>query len=233
MGLDVGMDSRLKPCARGAPEITFEAEHGPAVFPGNGDEGDGTAYRVEVHHQQGPPLSVLILDDTSLVDIRAGGGIAIDLRDSELRAILTDTVLHVARNTGDRCLMVAECFIGRDGDGLVGSPDALGTAAEGTSVGHIVGGDEVVHTIDLIHVMPLTDGIALRDDDTVGALHWTTHVGLQLRTVYLPIFMDGIDLPVVIEKHGEVVDVTLHVMVLPRTTDILGGVALQALAVDV
>ena len=45
--------------------------------------------------------------------------------------------------------------------------------------------------------------------------------------------MNGINLPVVIEEHAKVIDITLHIMVYPRTADILRRVALQPLAVDV
>jgi hypothetical protein len=51
--------------------------------------------------------------------------------------------------------------------------------------------------------------------------------------MHFAIFVDGIDLPVVVEKHAEVVDVTLHVVMLPRSVDILRGVTLKTLAVDV
>ena len=45
--------------------------------------------------------------------------------------------------------------------------------------------------------------------------------------------MNGIDLPVIIEKYTEVVDTALHIMMLPRTTDILRGVALKTLTIDI
>ena len=51
--------------------------------------------------------------------------------------------------------------------------------------------------------------------------------------MYLSIFVNGIDFAIVIEKHTEVVDVALHVVVLPRSLDVLGGVALESLAVHV
>ena len=123
--------------------------------------------------------------------------------------------------------------ISGDGDGLVGTPDALGTGAEGAAVGHVVGRDEVVHATYLIHVMALADGIALRDDGALRLFDRTAHVRLQLRTFHFAVAVDGIHLAVVVEQHAEVVDVTLHVMVLPWPTDILGGVALQAFAIDI
>ena len=45
--------------------------------------------------------------------------------------------------------------------------------------------------------------------------------------------MNGIDFPIVIEEHGEVVDTSLHVMMFPWASDILAGIALQSLAVDI
>ena len=75
--------------------------------------------------------------------------------------------------------------------------------------------------------------VALGDDDALGALHGAAHVGLQLGTLHRAVAVDGVHLAVVVEQHAEVVDVTLHVMVRPRAADVLCGVALQSLAVDV
>ena len=45
--------------------------------------------------------------------------------------------------------------------------------------------------------------------------------------------MDSIHLTIVVEEHTKVVDVSLHVVVLPRTANVFRGVALQSLAVHV
>ena len=45
--------------------------------------------------------------------------------------------------------------------------------------------------------------------------------------------MNGIDFPVIVKKHAKVVDVTLHVVVCPRSLDVLCCVALQAFSVNV
>ena len=82
-------------------------------------------------------------------------------------------------------------------------------------------------------MVSLTNAVALRNNDTVGTLYRTAHVGLQLRAVYLTILVDGVNLAVIIEEYREVVDISLHVVMRPRSSDILGGVALQALTVDV
>ena len=81
--------------------------------------------------------------------------------------------------------------------------------------------------------MSLADAVALGNDDTIRTLDRTAHVGLQFRAMYLAVFMDGIDLAVVVEEHAEVVDIALHVVVRPRPFDVLRGVTLQALSVDV
>ena len=224
---------RLSPGTWSTAQITLETQHGPTILPGDGSEGDSAADAVEVHHQQGPPLAALILYDTTLMDVRTGSGILVDLGDTELGAIMANAVLLILRHLRQRCCMVAEGLVSGDGDGLVRSPDALGTAAEGAAIGTVVGGDEIVHPVDLIHVVTLADGTAFRDDSALRLLYRTTHVRLQFRTLHLTIAVDGIDLPVIVEEHTEVVDTALHVMVLPRATDILRGVALQALAVDV
>ena len=75
--------------------------------------------------------------------------------------------------------------------------------------------------------------IAFRDDDTFRPLDRPTHIGLQLRASHCAISMNGIDFPVIVKKHAKVVDVTLHVVVCPRSLDVLCCVALQAFSVDV
>ena len=51
--------------------------------------------------------------------------------------------------------------------------------------------------------------------------------------MHFAVLVDGIDLTIVVEKHTEIVDVTLHVVMRPRALDIFRGIALQALTVDV
>ena len=154
------------------------------------------------------------------MDIGACGSVLIDLGNTKHCTILAYTILSITRNLRDGCLMVAEGLVGCNSDGLVWSPDALGTTAQGATIRTVVGRYEVVHTVDLIHVMPFANTTALRDDDTVSTFHGTTHIGLQFRTMHFPILMDGIDLTIIVEEYAEVVYVTLHIVVLPRPTDI-------------
>ena len=69
-------------------------------------------------------------------------------------------------------------------------------------------------------MMPLADGIALGNDGALGLLDGTAHVGLQFRTFHFSIAMDGINLAVVIEEHAQIVDLTLHIVVFPGTSDV-------------
>ena len=167
------------------------------------------------------------------MDIGTGCCILINFGDSKLRAILTDTIFHALWDLCQRSRMIAEGLIGCNGDGLVRSPDALGTRTEGTTVRFVIGRDEVIHAIDLIHVMPLAHRIAFGNDGALSLLDGTTHVSFQLRTLDLTIAMNGIYLTIIIEEHREIVDTSLHVMMLPWTPDILAGIALQSLAVDI
>ena len=75
--------------------------------------------------------------------------------------------------------------------------------------------------------------VALGDDDTLGAFHRTAHVWLQFGAFHLAVAVDGIDFPVVVEEYAKVVDVTLHVVVLPWTANVFGCVTLQTFAVDI
>ena len=167
------------------------------------------------------------------MDVRAGCGILVNLGDSELSAILTNTILLAAWHLRKRCCMIAKSLIGRDGDGFVRPPDALGATAKCAAVRYIISRDEIVHPTYLIYMVSLAHGTPLRDDGALSALDRTTHIGFQLGTLHLPIAMDGINLTIIIEEHREVIDTSLHVMVLPRAADILSGVALQPLTIDI
>ena len=89
---------RLEPSTRCTTKIAFQAEHGPAVFPSDRSEGDRATDGVEVHHEQRPPLSALILDDTALMDVGAGRFVLIHLGNAELRAVMSDAVLLAPRH---------------------------------------------------------------------------------------------------------------------------------------
>ena len=89
---------RFHPSTRCTTKITLQTEHGPAVFPSDRSEGDRAANGVEVHHEQRPPLSALILDDTALMDVGAGRFVLIHLGNAELRAVMSDAVLLAPRH---------------------------------------------------------------------------------------------------------------------------------------
>ena len=129
--------------------------------------------------------------------------------------------------------MIAEGLIGRDGNRLVRSPDALGTTAESAAIRTVISRDEVIHPIDLIHVMSLAHSVALGYNRPLRLLDRTAHIRFQFRTLHLAVAMNGIDLPIIVEQHREVVDTSLHVVMLPRSADILRGITLQTFAIDV
>ena len=70
-------------------------------------------------------------------------------------------------------------------------------------------------------MVPLAHSTTLRNDGALRLLNRTTHVGFQFSALHFAIAMDSVYLAIVVEEHGEVVDAPLHVMVLPRATDIL------------
>ena len=82
-------------------------------------------------------------------------------------------------------------------------------------------------------MVALPHPVALGDDDALGLFFRTAHVGIEFGAFHRSVAMYGIHLPVVVEEHAQVVDVSLHVVMLPRTADVAGGIALQSLAVDV
>ena len=82
-------------------------------------------------------------------------------------------------------------------------------------------------------MMSLAHSIAFGNDGALRLFDRTTHIGFQFRTLDLAVAMNGIYLPIVVEKHGEIIDTSLHVMMLPGASDVLAGIALQTLAVDI
>ena len=223
----------LEPRAGCPSEVSLQSHHGPAVFPCHGHEAHGAANGVEIHHEECPPRAVLILNDTTLMGIGAGCGILIERAKAELRAVLADAVFHATWHLRERCGMVAVCFVCRDDTCLVRSPDALGARAKGAAIGLVVGRDEVVHAVNLIHVVSFSHTVPFGDDDTLRSLDGTAHVRFQFCTLHGAVAVNGIHLAVIVEEYAEVVDVALHVVVRPRAFDVLGRVALQSLPVHV
>ena len=117
--IDVGFE----PCTRSASQVSFQSEHGPSVFPGDGSQRGGAPDGVEVHHEQCPPRTVLCLHDAALVDVGASSGIFIHWGYAKAGTIFADAIFHIARHLRERSGMVAEGFVGSDHHGFVGSPD--------------------------------------------------------------------------------------------------------------
>ena len=116
---------RFEPSAGSTAEVALQAYHGPAVLPGDRCQGDGTSNGVEVHHQQCPPLSALIFDNAALMNVGTCRGVLVNFRNTKLGTVLPYPMLDPLRHLCQRSSMVAKGFVGSDGDGLVGSPDAL------------------------------------------------------------------------------------------------------------
>ena len=87
------LDGGFEPRTGCTTEVALQSEHRPSVLPCDGSKGHCASDAMEVHHQQSPPLSTLILYDTSLMDIRTSRSIHIDLWNTKLRPILSDTIL--------------------------------------------------------------------------------------------------------------------------------------------
>ena len=112
----------LQPCAGGAPQVALQSQVGPAVFPCDRGQRRGAADGMEIHHEQCPPLSALVLYDATLVDVGAGCSVLVHWGNAEFRAVGHDAPTAPLRQ---RCSMVAKGLVGGDGDGLIRSPDAL------------------------------------------------------------------------------------------------------------
>ena len=223
----------LEPCARCSSEVPRQSEHRPSLDPCDWCERRRASYAVEVLHEQCPPLSALVLYDAALVNVAACRGVDVRFGQSELRAVVAYAILLSSWHLRESCCVVAVVLVGCDDTCLVGTPDVVGNGAERASVGHVVCRDEHVFAVNLIHVVSFANGRTVGYDDSVCALYGSAHVGLQLSAVHLAVAMYSIYLAVVVEEHAEVVDASLHVVVLPRSAYVFGGVALQPLAVDV
>ena len=230
-GLGVGL--RLKPCPRRAPQVTGQTHHRPAVLPRHRHQAHGAPDAVEILHEERPPRAIGSLHDAALVSVAARRGILVHGPEGELRAVLADAILRAAGHLRERGGVVAVGLVGRDHACLVRTIYIVRARAQCAPVGLIVGGDKIVFAFNLIHVVPLAYPVAFGDDDTLGALHGAAHIGFQLRAFYFAVAVDGINLAVVVEEHTQVIDIALHVVVCPGAADVLAGVALQALAIDV
>ena len=122
--------------------------------------------------------------------------------------------------------MIAVGFICCDDTRFVRSPDAFRTGTKRAPIRLVVSRYEVVHPIDFVHVMSFAYSVPFWNDDTFRTLDGTAHVGFQFRAFHCTIAMNGIHFSVIVEKHAQVVDVTLHVVVFPWPLDVLRCVAL-------
>ena len=222
----------IKPCARCTAVIPLESYHRPAIRPRHWHEAYRTTNRVEVLHEQSPPSAVLELHDTTLMGVGAGRGVLVHGAEAELRAVFADAVFLTARHLRERGGMITVGLVGGNHARLIGTPYRLRPRAQRATVGTIVGRDEVVHAVNLIHVVALPHSVAFGNDGARRAILRAAHVGLQLRAFHFAVAMNGIHLPIV-EQHRQVVDVTLHVVMLPRAMNVFCCVALQALAIHV
>ena len=82
-------------------------------------------------------------------------------------------------------------------------------------------------------MMSLSHSIALWNNGALRLLDRSAHVWFQFRTLHFPVAVNGINLPIVVKEHTQVVDATLHIVVLPRSANVLTGIALQPFSIDV
>ena len=67
----------------------------------------------------------------------------------------------------------------------------------------------------------------------VGAWDRLAEVGFQLAASHAPVSVDGVYFSIIVEQNREVVYVSFHADVFPRTFYVVGNVYLQSLTVDV
>ena len=214
---------RFEPGAGRASEVSGQSDHGPAVDPCHREQGSGSAQRMEVLHLECPPLPVGSGYYTTLVDVGASFFIGI-------RHLYSDRMTVGHYPAFDFChgrVAVAESFVGGDHRCFVWAPDIVGPCACQSSVGLVVGGDDVVLAVYLIGVVSFAHSAAFRDDYPSGSFDWTAKVGFHFRAHHVAVLVDRIYPAVVVEEVAGNPDV------FPRPCYLFACEALEPFAVDV
>ena len=223
---------RLEPGTRRATEILLQSEVRPAIHPGDRRKAYGSTHGIEILHRYTPPFAVRSLHDSALMNGSTSQGNSIRLVVLELEAIFrqrtTDAYIPHAPSSG-----VSERFPFADHAGFVRSPDTLASGTLHTSHRRIIGREDVVHTIDFIYMMSLSHCVTFRNHHLAASLYRTTEVRFQLRHGHIAVFMHGIHLSVIIEEHGEVVDIAIDLMMRPRSLSTVRDINLQTMSVDI
>ena len=230
--LNVGSGSGLYPRSRRAPEVPFQTEIRPSVNPRYGRQTGSSAHRIEIEHRHTPPVAVGELHYAPLMQGGASEAVGVVLCDDELESGSRDggAETHVA---GEMSQLGAERLAHAHHRCLVRAEKAVGAGALHSSHRRVVGAEYVILAVYFIYVVSLAHGIAGRDDHSLRTLHVAAEIRFDLDGAHLVVFVNGVDLAVVVEEHGEVVDVASHVLVLPRSGGIIGYKHLHAVPVDV
>ena len=227
--LHVGSRIGFQPCAGRASRVSFESKIRPAVNPCDGAEAHGTANAVKVEHRHCPPFAIGQLHHTSLMNVGAGHGILVGWSYLYRVTIVGNASAELGHVSG----MVAVSFAGTHHTHLVRTMDVFRAGTGHFTIRHIVGTEDVIHAVHLIYMVSFTHHVALFDNDTLSSFNRTAHIGLQFGTHHGAVAVDGIDFAIIVEKDAQVIDTSLHIVMFPRTADVLAGKALQSLTVHI
>ena len=210
-------DVWLCPSSWSTTQITLKSYIWPTVFPSNRSQSCCATNRMKIHHQEGIPFAILCLDDATLMDVSCCHLVFVCLADRVSMPLICNASFPLCQTYR----MVAECLVCCYGTLFVRAIDILGTRTDGAAIWTIVSRDEVIHTIYLVGMMALSYSRTILYHNSVRALNRSAEVILQLGTMHFAITMKGIHLTIIVEQNAQVINLTLQVMMLPRTLDVL------------
>src|ERR1035438_3526506 len=179
-----------------------------------------------VLHGKAPPFARRRFDDPALVQVEAAALAGIRRIQFE-RRILAAAIL------GPVTLADAQALFFADGGDLPRARDSVGPGALHGYVGARNRADYVVLALNPVNVRAFAHALGGLDQHAIGARHQSGEVLVQFHDADGSGAIDGVDLPVIVEQDGEVVETLLDPVVLPETARIGGAIHLKAEAVDV
>ncbi len=222
----------FKPCARCTPQILFQSEVRPSVNPCDRRKGCGTPHSIEILHGYAPPFSIFGLHDTALMNSGTREHVVWSFVLSKLETLFG----YGSSQTGIACSQgcrIPERLTSTDHTGLIRSVDIFGTGALHASHWRVVCRNDIIHPVDFIYMMSFTHRITFGYNHLFRTLDRSAEVGFQLGAGNVSVFVYGIDLTIVIEEDGEVVDITIYAFVCPRTFDVVCDIHMQSMTVDI
>jgi len=95
------------------------------------------------------------------------------------------------------------------------------------------GADDIVFSVELVNVRSLAHSLLRRDEDAIGSGDQARQFGIQFDNAYRPRPVYRVDLAILVEQDGEIVEPGLDAIVLPGTPRVRGAEHLQPEAIHI